>query len=86
MSTQGLRTRSSGYAEKSRSATSGMSIGHKGMLLAAKTLAATMVDLYEQPALLAAVRAEFEATRGDVVYESYVPDGPPPLPQDDPGN
>jgi aminobenzoyl-glutamate utilization protein B len=67
-------------------ATSGMSIGHKGMLLAAKTLAATMVDLYEQPALLAAVRAEFEATRGDVVYESYVPDGPPPLPQDDPGN
>jgi aminobenzoyl-glutamate utilization protein B len=66
-------------------ATAGMSIGHKGMLMAAKTLAATMVDLYEQPALLAAVRAEFEATRGDVVYEAYVPDGPPPLPQDAPG-
>jgi aminobenzoyl-glutamate utilization protein B len=66
-------------------ATAGMSIGHKGMLLAAKTLAATMVDLYEQPALLAAVRAEFEASRGDVVYEAYVPDGPPRLPQDAPG-
>ena len=31
-------------------ATAGMSIGHKGMIQAAKTLAATMVDLYEQPA------------------------------------
>jgi aminobenzoyl-glutamate utilization protein B len=66
-------------------ATAGMSIGHKGMLLAAKTLAATMVDLYEQPALLAAVRAEFAASRGEVVYEAYVPDGPPRLPQDAPG-
>ena len=35
-------------------ATGGMSIGHKGMLRAAKTLAATMVDLYEQPAALKA--------------------------------
>jgi aminobenzoyl-glutamate utilization protein B len=61
-------------------ATGGMSIGHKGMLLAAKTLAATMVDLYENPAQLAAVRAEFESSRGDVVYEAYIPDGPPPLP------
>jgi aminobenzoyl-glutamate utilization protein B len=58
-----------------------MSIGHKGMLLAAKTLAATMVDLYEQPAALAAVRAEFMAKKGDVVYEPYVPPGPPPLPK-----
>jgi aminobenzoyl-glutamate utilization protein B len=57
-----------------------MSIGHKGMLLAAKTLAATMVDLYEEPAQLAAVRAEFESSRGDVVYEAYIPGGPPPLP------
>jgi aminobenzoyl-glutamate utilization protein B len=61
-------------------ATGGMSIGHKGMLLAAKTLAATMVDLYEEPAQLAAVRAEFESSRGDVVYEAYIPGGPPPLP------
>lgn len=63
-------------------ATSGMSIGHKGLVLAAKTLAATMVDLYERPAALKAVRAEFETRKGDVVYDAYVPDGPPPLPRD----
>jgi aminobenzoyl-glutamate utilization protein B len=62
-------------------ASGGMSIGHKGMLLAARTLAATMVDLYEQPAALEAVRAEFKARKGDTVYRSYVPDGLPPLPK-----
>jgi aminobenzoyl-glutamate utilization protein B len=61
-------------------ATSGMSIGHKGMLLASKTLAATMVDLMEQPQALRRVRAEFEKKRGDTVYKAYLPDGPPPLP------
>jgi aminobenzoyl-glutamate utilization protein B len=63
-------------------ATSGMSIGHKGMLRAAKVLAATMVDLYEQPKTLAAVQAEFKAKRSDTVYEAYVPKGPPPVPKD----
>ncbi len=65
-------------------ATSGMSIGHKGLVRAAKVLAATMVDLYEQPAQLRAVRAEFEKKKGDVKYDAYVPDGPPPLPKDSP--
>jgi aminobenzoyl-glutamate utilization protein B len=63
-------------------ATGGMSIGHKGMVRAAKTLAATMVDLYEQPAALAAVKADFKAKKGDVRYQAYVPDGPPPLPKE----
>jgi aminobenzoyl-glutamate utilization protein B len=63
-------------------ASSGSSIGHKGMLLASKTLAATMVDLYERPEALAAVRAEFQAGKGDTVFVPYVPDGPPPLPKD----
>ncbi|HEX6573130.1 MAG TPA: amidohydrolase [Steroidobacteraceae bacterium] len=63
-------------------ATSGMSIGHKGMLRAAKVLAATMVDLYEQPNTLAAVRAEFQAKKSDTVYKAYVPNGPPPVPKD----
>ena len=61
-------------------ATGGMSIGHKGMLRAAKTLAATMVDLYERPAALEEVRAEFEKKKGDVAFKAYVPDGPPPVP------
>jgi len=59
-----------------------MSIGHKGLLRAARTLAATMVDLYEQPESLVAVQAEFKARKGDVVYQSYAPPGPPPLPKD----
>jgi aminobenzoyl-glutamate utilization protein B len=63
-------------------ASGGMSIGHKGMVRAAKVLAATMVDLYEQPAALAAVKADFKAKKGEVVYTPYVPDGPPPLPKD----
>lgn len=63
-------------------ATGGMSIGHKGLVRAAKTLAATMVDLYERPAALKDVRAEFEKKKGDVVFDAYVPDGPPPLPKD----
>jgi len=61
-------------------ATGGMSIGHKGMLVATKVLAATMVDLYENPVALREVRAEFEKKRGDVVFEAYLPEGPPPLP------
>jgi aminobenzoyl-glutamate utilization protein B len=63
-------------------ATGGMSIGHKGMLLASKALAATMVDLYEQPRTLAAVQAEFKAEKGTTVYKAYAPDGPPPVPKD----
>lgn len=62
-------------------AAGGMSIGHKGLVLAAKALAATMVDLYEKPALLAAVRADFLAKKGDVVFKAYLPDGPPPVPE-----
>jgi aminobenzoyl-glutamate utilization protein B len=63
-------------------ATGGMSIGHKGLLQASKVLAATMVDLYEQPHALAAVQAEFKAKIGETVYKAYVPDGPPPVPKD----
>jgi aminobenzoyl-glutamate utilization protein B len=58
----------------------GMSIGHKGMTFAAKTLAATMVDLFEQPAKRAEIRKEFEEKTKDVTYKGYIPDGPPPLP------
>jgi aminobenzoyl-glutamate utilization protein B len=63
-------------------ATGGMSIGHKGLVRASKVLAATMVDLYEQPKTLAAVQAEFKTKKGDTAYKAYVPDGPPPVPKD----
>jgi aminobenzoyl-glutamate utilization protein B len=63
-------------------ASGGMSIGHKGLLRASKVLAATMVDLYEQPGTLSAVQAEFKSRRGEVAYQSYAPPGPPPVPKD----
>lgn len=62
-------------------AAAGMSIGHKGLVAAAKTLAATMVDLFEDPAARAAIRAEFERKTKGFVYRPYIPDGPPPLPK-----
>jgi aminobenzoyl-glutamate utilization protein B len=62
-------------------ASSATSIGHKGMLLAAKTLAATIVDLIEDAAARAAIRAEFEKKTRGFVYRPYIPDGPPPLPR-----
>jgi aminobenzoyl-glutamate utilization protein B len=59
----------------------GMSIGHQGMLYAAKVLAATAIDLYSNSKTRDAVRAEFaKATQGQT-YKSYVSEGPPPLPQ-----
>lgn len=57
----------------------GMSIGHKGMLYAAKAMSMTMVDFFEDAQLRADIRAEFLERKGDYVYKGIVPDGPPPL-------
>lgn len=64
-------------------ATAGMSIGHKGMITASQTLAATMVDLFEKPQLLRDIRAEFEKKRGNAVFKAFVPDGPPAPPKEE---
>ena len=61
-------------------ATGGMSIGHKGMVYAAKALAATMVDLYEHPEQRAAIEAEFEEQTRGFKFKYYIPEGPPPVP------
>ncbi|MEQ8262205.1 hypothetical protein [Pseudohaliea sp.] len=45
----------------------------------AKALAMTMVDLYQNPDLVQAIKAEFRERKGDYVYEGIVPPGPPPL-------
>lgn len=58
----------------------GMSIGHKGMILAAKSLAMTMVDLFENEQLRKEIRTEFEQRKNGHIYKSYIPDGPPPIP------
>ena len=57
----------------------GMSIGHKGMGYAAKALSMTMIDLFEDPALLKSVQAEFKERLGDYKYKAIIPEGPPPL-------
>lgn len=56
----------------------GMSIGHKGMIYAAKAMAMTMVDLFEYPTLLDKVKKEFKERKGTEVYEAMV-SGPPPI-------
>ncbi|MGH7477575.1 MAG: amidohydrolase [Longimicrobiales bacterium] len=61
-------------------AAGGTSIGAKGMLVAAKTLGMTAVDLFTQPALIAAARAEFERRRpADFVYRPLLGDRAPAL-------
>lgn len=58
----------------------GMSIGHKGLTHAAKLLATTAIDLFENPDARKAIHAEFaEKTRGHT-YKAYIPPGPPPIP------
>ena len=61
-------------------AAGGMSIGHKGMLYAAKSLAATMVDLYMDADARAAIRTEWLEDKGGRVYKPFLADGPPPIP------
>lgn len=61
-------------------AASGMSIGQKGMLVAAKTLACTALDLYKTPALIEKARAEWQQKRGaDFKYEALLGDRKPAL-------
>ena len=55
-------------------------IGHKGMIVAAKSMALTAVDLFKNPALLSAAKDEFYSRRGrDFEYEALLGDREPPL-------
>lgn len=61
-------------------ACSGGSIGRKGMLVAAKTLALTALDLLTTPSHVAAARDSFERALGGRKYQSRIPAGAaPPL-------
>ena len=61
-------------------ACAGMSIGRKGMVVAAKTLALTAMDLFTDPEQLKAARANFEQRRAGYEYHSRIPeDHKPPL-------
>lgn len=61
-------------------AASGMSIGAKGGVVAAKTMALTAADLFRSPATLAAAREELVRKRGaGFQYEAMLGDRSPPL-------
>ena len=61
-------------------AAGGTSIGNKGMINAAKTLAMTAADLFTNPEKIAEAKREFDEKRGpDFTYEPLVGDRDPPL-------
>jgi aminobenzoyl-glutamate utilization protein B len=61
-------------------ACAGMSIGRKGMVVAAKTLALAALDLFTDPAQIKAARDSFDKRRAGHEYRSRVPAGQkPPL-------
>ena len=61
-------------------AAGGMSIGHKGLRLASHVLAATAVEIYDNPRVLAGALEELNTRRGaDFAYEALLGDRNPPL-------
>ena len=58
-------------------ASSGMSIGHKGMLHAAKALGMSMIDIYKDKKLREEIKKEFDERIGDYNYDPYLNPGPP---------
>jgi len=60
----------------------GMSIGHKAVVFASKTLGSTMVDLFENEKLRQDIKEEFLKRKGKEVWQAMLPDGPPPVLKD----
>jgi aminobenzoyl-glutamate utilization protein B len=60
-------------------ASTGMSIGQDGMIIASKALAITAVDLFASPAVITAAKADFDKKMAGKVYQSPIPPGQKPL-------
>ncbi len=61
-------------------AAGGMSIGHKGMINAAKTLALSAVEIYKNPEIATKAQKELKERQGDnFIYEALLGDRKPPL-------
>jgi aminobenzoyl-glutamate utilization protein B len=56
----------------------GSPIGHKGLLVAAKVLAVTAIDLLQEPRLVKEARADFEKRMKDRKYTTRIPKGQKP--------
>ncbi len=59
-------------------ACAGSSIGRKGMMVAAKTLALSALDLLEQPSAIVEARKNFDKRRAGFEYRSRIPPGQKP--------
>ena len=57
----------------------GTDIGVKGMMVAAKTLTFTAIDLFTNPALIKKAKEEFIQTKGDYQYKALLGDRKPAL-------
>ena len=60
-------------------ACTGMSIGHKGMIYAAKALSMTMADLFKEPKLVEAVKEDYRKNKSPNKYVPRIEPGPPTL-------
>jgi aminobenzoyl-glutamate utilization protein B len=68
-------------------ACSGMSIGHKGMLVAAKTLALSAIELFTSPESLTKAKTDFATRKSGKDYSSRLPaEQKPPLDYRNRGN
>ena len=56
-------------------ACTGMSIGEKGMLVAAKALAGTAIDLYRSPELVQKAKDDHRRALGNLKYTTLIPEG-----------
>jgi aminobenzoyl-glutamate utilization protein B len=57
----------------------GTDIGAKGMMVAAKTLALTAIDLYQNPSVVEAAKKEFVQAKGNYQYKALLGDRKPAL-------
>ena len=61
-------------------AAGGTSIGEKGMMVAAKTLLLTAIDIFKDPSIAEKAKLELDKRRGaDFKYEALTGDREPPL-------
>ena len=61
-------------------ASSGHSVGQKGMMQAARVIATTAIDLFQDVKVREEIVAEFRKSTDGFVYKPYIPAGPPPIP------
>jgi aminobenzoyl-glutamate utilization protein B len=57
----------------------GTDIGVKGLMVAAKTMALTAIDLYTNPSLIEKATEEYKKAKGDYQYKALLGDRKPAL-------